>query len=91
MAKKRDRSDARACPRHVIGAICLPRQALEGAALAPRNLATLRPLTDPARRPPVPREELSAEVARVEPEEPFQQDVEEFLLQQGQTWRSGQA
>ena len=31
------------------------RQALAGASLAPRTLATLRALSDPERRPPVPR------------------------------------
>ena len=55
------------------GELSAARQALEGAALAPGNLATWRALT------PLPHE-LSVEVARVEPEEPFQLDVEEFLL-----------
>ena len=34
------------------------RQALEGAAVAPRREATRAALTDPAKRPPVPREPL---------------------------------
>ena len=58
---------------------CLPQGKLWKEQLWPGNLATLR-LTDPAKRPPFPREELSVEVARVEPEEPFQLDAEEFLL-----------
>ena len=48
--------------------------------MAPGNLATLRALTDPTKRPAFPREEFSVEVARVELEEPFQLDAEEFLL-----------
>ena len=84
-ARRRDRSDeatraARAMSLVQVGELSAARQALEGAALAPGNLATLRALTDPAKRPPFPREELSVEVAHVEPEEPFQLDAEEFLL-----------
>ena len=60
---------------------CLPQGKLwKEQLLAPGNFATLRALTDPAKRPAFPREELSVEVARVELEEPFQLDAEEFLL-----------
>ena len=45
------------------GELSAARQALEGASLAPRTLA-LRALSDPERRPPVPREGLLA-MARV--------------------------
>ena len=84
-ARRRDRSDeatraARAMSLVQVGELSAVRQALEGAALAPGNLATLRALADPAKRPLFPREELSVEVAHVEPEEPFQLDAEEFWL-----------
>ena len=84
-ARRRDRSNeatlaARAMSLVQVGELSAARQALEGAALVPGNLATMRALKDPAKRPPFPREELSVEVARVELEEPFQLDVEEFLL-----------
>ena len=84
-ARRRHRSDeatraARAMSLVQVGELSAARQALEGAALTPGNLATLRALTHPSKRPAFPREELSVEVARVEPEEPFQLDVEEFLL-----------
>ena len=55
-----------------VGELCAARQALEGAALAPGSLATLRILTDPERRPPVPREAVSDRVTRAAPlREPF--------------------
>ena len=78
-ARRRDRSDeatraARAMSLVQVGESSAARQALEG--LAPGNLATPRALTDPAKRPAFPREELSVEVARVELEEPFQLDAE---------------
>ena len=95
-ARRRDRSDeatraARAPSLVQVGELSAARQALEGAALAPGNVTTLRALKDPAKRPPFPREELSVEVVRVEPEEPFQLDVDRVfaLFAQGQTWRSG--
>ena len=37
---------------------------VEGAEVAPGTLATLRELTNPERRPPRPRQELSQEVAQ---------------------------
>ena len=56
------------------------RQALEGASVAPGNLATLGMLTDPTRRPPVPRGVLSQEVQGAQPAEPFTLDPMEFLI-----------
>ena len=41
-----------------LGEISAGRQALESGKVAPGTLATLRALTDPDRRPPVPREPL---------------------------------
>ena len=45
-----------------VGELSLARQALERAALATGNLATLRQLTDATWRPPQPREPLPPEV-----------------------------
>ena len=59
--------------------VAAARQALEGASLAPGNLATLGMLTDPTRRPPVPRSALSHEVRDTEPAEPVALDPLEFL------------
>ena len=56
------------------GRLSAARQALEGASLAPGNLATLGMLTDPTRRPPVPRSALSQEVRDTEPAEPVALD-----------------
>ena len=53
-------------------------QALEGAALAPGNSATLDQLKDPVRRPPRPREPLPDEVISHIPGRPF--DLDEQLL-----------
>ena len=47
--------------------------------MAPSTLATLRALTDPERRPPIPREGLSREVAETQPAERFELNAEEFL------------
>ena len=58
---------ARALSLVQLGEISAGRQALEGACLASGNLATLGILTDPNRRPPVPRQELSQEIRRSEP------------------------
>ena len=41
-----------------MGELSASRHALEGAALAPGTDATRRALSDPVRRPPVPREPL---------------------------------
>ena len=63
-----------------IGEPSAARQALEGASLAPGNLATtLGMFTDPTRRPPVPRSALSQEVRDSEPAEPVILDPLEFL------------
>ena len=62
-----------------LGEISVGRQALEGACLAPGNLATLGILTDPNKRPPVPRQELSQEIRRSEPLNPFELDPLELL------------
>ena len=54
------------------------RQALEGAALAPGNEATLRQLTDASRRPPQPREPLPPEVLNHVPPVAFDLDEDVF-------------
>ena len=63
-----------------MGELSAARQALEGASVAPGNLATLGMLTDPTRRPPVPRRVLSQEVQHAQPAEPFTLDPLEFLI-----------
>ena len=70
---------ARALSLVQMGELSAARQALEGASLAPGNLATLGMLTDPTRRPPVPRSALSQEVRDTEPAEPVTLDPLEFL------------
>ena len=77
-----DEEAARATPALSLvqmGELSAARQALEGASLAPGNLATLGMLTDPTRRPPVPRSVLSQEVRDTEPAEPVALDPLEFL------------
>ena len=51
------------------------RHALEGACFAPGNFATLGTLTDPNRRPPVPRQGLRQEIRRSEHLNPFELDL----------------
>ena len=63
-----------------VGKLSAARQALEGASMAPGTIATLRALTDPDRRPPVPREEMSRGVAEAQHAERFQVASEEFLI-----------
>ena len=63
-----------------MGELSAARQALEGAPMAPGTLATLRALTDPERRPPIPREGLSRAVAETQPEQQFELNAEEFLI-----------
>ena len=54
-----------------MGELSAARQVL---SLAPGDLATLGMLTDPTRRPPVPRSALSQEVRDTEPSEPVTLD-----------------
>ena len=62
------------------GELSYARLALEGAEVAPGNLATLRELTNPEKRPPRPRRDLSQEVVHNEPAAPFELDQVEFLV-----------
>ena len=63
-----------------VGELSAARQVLEGASMAPGTIAILRELTDPHRRPPVPREEMTRVVAEAQPAERFQVVSEEFLI-----------
>ena len=63
-----------------VGELSAARQALEGAPVAPGTMATLRALTDPERRPPLPREGLSRAVAETQPLEQFELNSDEFLV-----------
>ena len=63
-----------------VGRIVSSPTSMEGAQLAPGDLTTLRALTDPDRRPPVPREPLTEEVATAQPVTPFELDPFVFLL-----------
>ena len=74
-----ERRAIRALSRVNLGELSAARQALEGASLAPGTHATLRALTDPERRPPMPRRGLSQEIERWEPEHPFSLDGEMLL------------
>ena len=62
------------------GELSSARMALEGAEVAPGNLATLRDLTNLEKRPPRPRRDLSQEVVHHEPAVPFALDEVEFLV-----------
>ena len=66
---------ARALSLVQMGELFAARQALEGAPVAPGNMATLRALTDLEKRPPLPREELSRAVAEAQPMEQFELDI----------------
>ena len=61
-----------------MGELSSARQALEGAALAPGNEATLRQLTDASRRPPQPRGPLPPEVLNHVPPVAFDLDEDVF-------------
>ena len=50
---------ARALSRVQLGELSAARQALEGAAVAPGTLATLAALTNPEKRPPVPKQPIT--------------------------------
>ena len=65
-----DRTRERACAQVRRGQLSRARQSLTSAPLAPGNAETLRQLTDPARRPPAPRQPLSDEMASFQPAEP---------------------
>ena len=71
---------ARALSRVQLGELLAARQALEGAAVAPGTLATLAALTNPEKRPPVPRQPISPHLAQVQPVEQFQLDSDAFLV-----------
>ena len=55
------------------------RDVLESSPVAPGNEATKRILTDEAPRPRKPRSELDPAIADLEPEVPFNLDVDKFL------------
>ena len=61
-----------------MGELSSARQALDGAALAPANQATLNFLTDRSRRPPQPREPLQPEVLNHVPQTVFELDEDLF-------------
>ena len=63
-----ERARARACAQVQRGELSRARQTLTSAPLAPGNAETLRALSDPARRPPQPRDPIPAEVASFVPE-----------------------
>ena len=81
-SRRREREDearaARALSLVHMGELSATRQALEGVPVARGIHATLRALTDPERRPALPRELLRAEVAHLQPAEPFQLDTDLF-------------
>ena len=70
---------ARALSLVQVGDLSAARQALEGASMAPRTSATLRALSDPEQRAPVPREGLSREVQQADPAEQLELAPMEFL------------
>ena len=55
---------ARAMARVQVGELSAARQALEGASVALGTLATLAELTNPERRPPVPRQPINRDILR---------------------------
>ena len=71
---------ARALSLVQMGELSAAKQALEGAPVALGNMATLRALTDPEKRPALSREELSKAVAEAQPTEQFELDIVEFLI-----------
>ena len=63
-----------------MGELSATRQALEKAPVAPGTMATLRALTDPEKRLPIPRDELSRVVTELQPAEQFELDFMDFLI-----------
>ena len=61
-----------------VGELSSARQALEGAAFAPGNEATLRQFTDVSMRPPQPREPFPPEVLNHVPPVAFDLDEDVF-------------
>ena len=72
------RRAARSMSLTQMGELSAARQ-LEGAVVAPGKMSTLRALTDPEKRPRLPRTPLIREVADAQPSEAFQLDSIEFL------------
>ena len=62
------------------GELSAGRGALEGAEVAPGTLATLRELTNPERRTPFPRHEVTREVADTRPAVSFTSDQDLLLI-----------
>ena len=63
-----------------MGELSAARGALEALPVAPGTMSKLAKLTDPERRPPLPREELCEEVVNSVPERSFELDPVEFLM-----------
>ena len=63
-----------------MGELSAARGALQALPVAPGTMATLAKLTDPERRPPLPREEWCQEVVNSVPERSFKLDPVEFLV-----------
>ena len=95
--RRRDTNDneakrvARAMARVQLGELSAARQALGGAEVAPGTLATLAELTNPERRPQVPRQPINEDIMRMVPGEQFQLDPDEFLIGLRKTRRGAAA
>ena len=74
------RRAARALALVQMGELSAGRQALEGGALAPGNMETLRELRDPMRRPAQIRQPLPPQVTDHMPDRPF--ELEEYRFAQ---------
>ena len=61
-----------------LGELSAGRQALEGAVLAPGSIQTRQELSNPQRRPPHPREPLSADLLTFQPASAFELDKRKF-------------
>ena len=73
-----DRKAARAERLVMLGELSSTRQVLDSGDLALSNLSTLRALTDPEQRPPVPREPIPRELLTRRPVAPFQLDEDKL-------------